>query len=241
MNIKHTFTLHPTSLLVITALILGSLQRFEAFTLTKLPTVSSQVNSNAFSYRIICHASSHNGDEGSDHQEEEEQQQQPSVEEGGAEMGIPCLPPIGQSSFSGEDDENVIKLNGGAKKIGSVVSDRFELQYTCNKCDTRNSHQVSRLAYQKGVVIAVCKGCMAKHLIADNLGWSGFIPQGGFTEGATNIENTAGMGDEVHRVTKDVFELENMLYNGPDLYSSESNVADSIPGSACSDTDGAFE
>lgn len=67
------------------------------------------------------------------------------------------------------------------------------------------------VAYRKGVVIAVCKGCMAKHLIADNLGWSDYI--GGF-EGETNIEEymeANGRGDEVNRVSEEVFELEQIL------------------------------
>lgn len=31
----------------------------------------------------------------------------------------------------------------------------------------------SRLAYEKGVVIAKCEGCGVMHLIADHLGWFG--------------------------------------------------------------------
>ena len=48
---------------------------------------------------------------------------------------------------------------------------------------------------------------MAKHLIADNLGWSGFISQG-FTDNATNIEESMdmeGKGEQVNRVSKDIF------------------------------------
>ena len=95
-------------------------------------------------------------------------------------------------------------------------------------------------AYRNGVVIAVCKGCMAKHLIADNLGWSEFIPHGE----AKNIEDymeSVGKGEEVNRVTKDVFDLETMLYNGPDLYGSKSDNENSISGGIDADTDGAFE
>lgn len=48
---------------------------------------------------------------------------------------------------------------------------------------------------------------MAKHWIADNLGWSDYV--GGF-EGDTNIEEYfARRGkDEVSRVTEEVFEVE---------------------------------
>ena len=81
---------------------------------------------------------------------------------------------------------------------------------------------------------------MAKHLIADNLGWSEFIPQGE----AKNIEEymkSVGKGEEVNRVTKEVFDLETMLYNGPDLYNAGSDAKNLLSGGIDSETDGAFE
>ena len=60
-------------------------------------------------------------------------------------------------------------------------------------------------------MITVCKGCLSKHLIADNLGWTKYI--GGF-DGDTNIEEfmeTMGRGDEVNRVSPDVYDLEMVL------------------------------
>jgi len=68
------------------------------------------------------------------------------------------------------------------------------------------------LAYTKGVVIGVCKGCGTKHLIADNLGWSNYI--GGFETGETNIEEfleANGRSDDVTRVNPTIWELENTL------------------------------
>ena len=49
--------------------------------------------------------------------------------------------------------------------------DRFELQFTCNVCETRNTHSISRHAYTQGTVIVTCPGCNATHLVADNLNW----------------------------------------------------------------------
>jgi len=124
------------------------------------------------------------------------------------ETSFPCLPAIGGSSF-----DNTIKLGDDAKPVAFVGSQKFELQYTCNICETRNSIKVSRLAYRKGLVIARCKECDSKHLIADNIGWIG-----GFN-GDTSIEEyyeTVGRGDEVNRVSKDVFKLEETLYTGND-------------------------
>ena len=49
--------------------------------------------------------------------------------------------------------------------------DRFELAFTCNVCDGRNSHSISHHAYKKGTVIVTCPGCSSTHLVADNLNW----------------------------------------------------------------------
>jgi len=60
-------------------------------------------------------------------------------------------------------------------------------------------------------VIAVCKGCNTKHMIADNLGWSKYA--GGFNDGETNIEEffqNRGESDSVHRVSIDAWDLEKL-------------------------------
>eukprot|EP00980_Cylindrotheca_fusiformis_P006562 scaffold1384_cov116-Cylindrotheca_fusiformis.AAC.40 len=118
--------------------------------------------------------------------------------------GIPQLPAIGSSSFHRRIPTVSAEMdNAGA----AFVSPKFELQYTCKVCNTRNCNLVSRIAYREGVVIAVCKGCNAKHMIADNLG-------SGCLDGDKNIEDyfkAKGMEDIVNRVTQEVFELEKML------------------------------
>lgn len=122
------------------------------------------------------------------------------------------LPPIGGSSSDGELPDRLRNKEGERKTpVAFVGSGKFEMQYTCKLCETRNSHKVSRLAYRKGVVIAVCKGCKGKHLIADNLGWSNYL--GGF-DGEKNIEEFLegqGRGEDVNRVSPEVWNLENML------------------------------
>jgi hypothetical protein len=88
------------------------------------------------------------------------------------------LPPIGASSFWDTNNErnsdavttndnsdygssSTTKINEDGIIISnhtSLVSSKFQLQYTCNICETRNKHSVTRMAYRNGVVIAVCKG-----------------------------------------------------------------------------------
>lgn len=144
---------------------------------------------------------------------------------------IPCLPPIGESSYTGDvtvENGGMIRLDGTSHDVSHVGSERFELQYTCKICETRNSHRISRMAYRNGIVITVCSGCLSKHLIADNLGWTKYI--GGF-DGDTNIEEfmkTMGREDEVARVSQDVFDLETILniesQGENDIHESDSNA-----------------
>ncbi|KAL3782983.1 hypothetical protein HJC23_003139 [Cyclotella cryptica] len=150
-----------------------------------------------------------------------------------------ALPSVGASSFwdrqpmedNSIDGGNSLKSNGITIR-DEVASPKFQLQYTCKICSTRNSHKVSRMAYRKGVVIVVCKECESKHLIADNLGWSNYIGGFDFDNGERNIEqfmknrNEESEGGEelVLRVDKDVFDLEKVLYNRQEEESSVSSL-----------------
>ena len=134
-----------------------------------------------------------------------------------------ALPGAGGSSFNPLTSGNRLAPVAEGKDLqnSKIVNDKFELQYTCKICDHRNSNRVSRIAYRNGVVICVCKGCMAKHLIADNLGWHNYI--GGF-EGEADIEQylaSRGREGDVKRVSPEVFELEQLLDQSGDA--TESN------------------
>ena len=156
------------------------------------------------------------------------------------------LPSIGASSFwdrlPEEETNSVVDLNdryeGGAVKSNGitirdeVASPKFQLQYTCKICSTRNAHKVSRMAYRKGVVIVVCKGCESKHLIADNLGWSNYIGGFDFDNGERNIEQfmrnrneeSDGQEELVFRVDKEIFDLEKVLYKRHEGENTETSL-----------------
>lgn len=48
------------------------------------------------------------------------------------------------------------------------------IEFNCNVCDHRVAKTFSNHSYTKGVVIIKCSGCKNLHLIADNLGFTGF-------------------------------------------------------------------
>ena len=147
-----------------------------------------------------------------------------------------ALPPIGSSSAhtlansveSRSDGKGDQLIDGNEDFVGAIVSRKFQISYTCKVCGHRNTHQVSRLAYRKGVVIAQCKGCFSRHWLADHLGWSKYAGGFDWENGERDIEQymrnrdfsarLAGItcdveGDVVKRVTQQVFDLETMLHN----------------------------
>jgi len=117
------------------------------------------------------------------------------------------LPSAGNLSYSGEGED---RNTGDSDLSIEFVSRKFELQYTCKICDTRNSHMISRRAYRKGVVIVVCKECKSKHIIADNLG---LYQISGFDKGS-NIEEymrANGRENDISRVTKEISSLDEIM------------------------------
>ncbi|CAE8675304.1 unnamed protein product [Polarella glacialis] len=86
----------------------------------------------------------------------------------------------------------------GPVPLARVAPRKFRLLFTCKICETRNSHMISRLAYQQGIVIATCPGCSSKHLIADKTGILDW--------GLWDVEMLAQRGENVTRLTTDGYE-----------------------------------
>lgn len=85
------------------------------------------------------------------------------------------------------------------RKELNKLEGKMKLLFTCKKCNTRNSKLISKLAYNKGVIIVRCDGCKNNHLIADNLGWFKDIHNG------INIERLmASQGETVRKITNDM-------------------------------------
>ena len=57
------------------------------------------------------------------------------------ERKIPMLPAIGESSYG---DESLHSLTSSSKEP-SLVANKFDIQYTCKICETRNTNRVSRV------------------------------------------------------------------------------------------------
>ncbi|KYN41869.1 DNL-type zinc finger protein [Trachymyrmex septentrionalis] len=95
-----------------------------------------------------------------------------------------------QMRFTHED-------SGTRTELGKLKG-KLKLMFTCKKCKTRTSKMISKLAYNKGVVIVRCDGCNNNHLIADNLGWFSEIGK------STNIERIMEMkGETVRKIMND--------------------------------------
>ncbi|KAI8880041.1 zf-DNL-domain-containing protein [Backusella circina FSU 941] len=68
--------------------------------------------------------------------------------------------------------------------------------FTCQVCQERSHHVMSKRAYTKGVVLIQCPGCKNRHLIADNLGW--------FQDSKTTVEDLVKeKGEAIRKIVVD--------------------------------------
>ncbi|XP_011865665.1 PREDICTED: DNL-type zinc finger protein-like [Vollenhovia emeryi] len=112
-----------------------------------------------------------------------------------------CSAPISCESNGAGALRHVRLAHGDAGDRGELgkLEGKLRLMFTCKKCSTRTSKLISKLAYDKGVVIVRCDGCKNNHLIADNLGWFSEIDR------RINIEKLMALkGETVRKVMNDV-------------------------------------
>ncbi|KAF4610732.1 hypothetical protein D9613_006652 [Agrocybe pediades] len=60
-----------------------------------------------------------------------------------------------------------------SQALPETIAPKLALTFTCTvpNCGERSTHQFTKHAYEKGVVLVQCPGCKNRHLIADHLGW----------------------------------------------------------------------
>lgn len=103
--------------------------------------------------------------------------------------------------------------SAGDSKSASVqlpLNDKFGLAYTCGKCGTRNAISVGRIAWNNGVVVATCRGCGARHLLADNSGLLDLDNDTAFTNIVQLIESQGDTVTKINRLDDDTLSALNL-------------------------------
>ncbi len=107
----------------------------------------------------------------------------------------------GFGSYDGIPKPKIITPSNGSTQNNI---DKFLMMYTCKICNNRNANMVSKVAYHSGMVIATCKSCRNKHLIADNKKKLDFPDKFG-----TKIEDyLLSKGEKVQKLTVSPRDLE---------------------------------
>jgi len=60
-----------------------------------------------------------------------------------------------------------------SQPLPEKVEPRLSMTFTCTvqQCGERSTHEFTKRAYERGIVVVQCPGCKNRHLIADHLGW----------------------------------------------------------------------
>lgn len=136
------------------------------------------------------------------------------------------------SNNNNNDDDNLTKRS--IPKPNVIVPskgsqnpnlEKFLMMYTCKICTGRNAHMVSKIAYTKGMVVATCRHCTTKHLIADNEQKLDFPKE----YGRKIEEYLESKGERVQRVTISAQDLEdNYLVDEDGVVSLVSKMAGQV-------------
>eukprot|EP00929_Paragymnodinium_shiwhaense_P111880 TRINITY_DN80168_c0_g1_i1.p1 TRINITY_DN80168_c0_g1~~TRINITY_DN80168_c0_g1_i1.p1 ORF type:complete len:378 (-),score=74.60 TRINITY_DN80168_c0_g1_i1:178-1311(-) len=101
-----------------------------------------------------------------------------------------ALPDGGEDESDADEGQTIARMQ-------LPMKDKFGLAYTCGKCNTRNVISVGRVAWQSGVVVATCKGCGVRHLLADS---GGLLDLGNDTNFRNIVSLMESRGEEVLRI-----------------------------------------
>ncbi|KAJ7066805.1 DNL zinc finger-domain-containing protein, partial [Mycena belliarum] len=88
-----------------------------------------------------------------------------------------------------------------AQALPETIVPKLSMTFTCtaDECGVRSTHEFSWQAYQTGLVLVQCPGCLNRHLIADHLGWFKEITEEGKL--CTIEDLLAARGEKVTRAT----------------------------------------
>ncbi|KAH9479760.1 hypothetical protein JR316_0008355 [Psilocybe cubensis] len=91
----------------------------------------------------------------------------------------PVVPP--PPSASASESSTSATTTTDSQPLPEKIEPKLSLTFTCtvSGCGERSTHQFTKKAYEKGIVLVQCPGCKNRHLIADHLGWFKDSTQGG--------------------------------------------------------------
>ncbi|KAK7468405.1 hypothetical protein VKT23_002920 [Stygiomarasmius scandens] len=77
------------------------------------------------------------------------------------------------ASSSSSSSAPEITLDVSSQEPVKIIEPRLQMTFTCTvpDCGTRSTHEFTKRAYERGIVLVQCPGCQNRHLIADHLGW----------------------------------------------------------------------
>ncbi|WVQ99996.1 hypothetical protein IAU59_007139 [Kwoniella sp. CBS 9459] len=79
----------------------------------------------------------------------------------------------GRGDVAAENPAIEAPTEGAKPQKIAQIEPRLQMTFTCtaNDCGHRSTHEFSKRAYTKGLVLVQCPECKARHLIADHIGW----------------------------------------------------------------------